>query len=153
MSYVMAVHFLFDYILLTTYHVNLSLSWTRLQLNKIVNGLEDEELLLDSILMHMGSMYSKLENVELSICFYRRSLHIMERKYGMWNFDILVALMLLPNINALGLLFFLVIFVGCFHSCILSSNFPVSSMTMLDISFVWRKCCWDCYLASFFKKL
>ncbi|EYU25245.1 hypothetical protein ABFS82_06G019600 [Erythranthe guttata] len=51
-------------------------------LNKIVNELKDEELLLDSILMHMGSMYSKLENVELSICFYRRSVQIMEKKYG-----------------------------------------------------------------------
>ncbi|KAL8049429.1 hypothetical protein ABFX02_06G020100 [Erythranthe guttata] len=32
--------------------------------------------------MHMGSMYSKLEKVELSICFYRRSVQIMEKKYG-----------------------------------------------------------------------
>ncbi|PIN27102.1 Kinesin light chain [Handroanthus impetiginosus] len=51
-------------------------------LYKIVNGLKDDELLLDSILMHMGRIYAKLEKYELSIGFYRRSLQIMERKYG-----------------------------------------------------------------------
>ncbi|KAL3846165.1 hypothetical protein ACJIZ3_003568 [Penstemon smallii] len=51
-------------------------------LYKIVNGIKDEELLLDSILMHMGSMYAKLEKYETSISFYRRSLKIMEGKYG-----------------------------------------------------------------------
>ncbi|KAK6135326.1 hypothetical protein DH2020_030914 [Rehmannia glutinosa] len=51
-------------------------------LHKIVTGLKDEEPLLDSILMHMGSMHAKLEKFDLSVCFYRRSLQIMERKYG-----------------------------------------------------------------------
>ncbi|KAG8381126.1 hypothetical protein BUALT_Bualt06G0090000 [Buddleja alternifolia] len=51
-------------------------------LHQIVTGLKDEELLLDSILMHMGSMYAKLEKFDLSISFYRRSLQIMESKYG-----------------------------------------------------------------------
>ncbi|XP_073032745.1 uncharacterized protein [Primulina eburnea] len=54
-------------------------------LYKIVNGLKDEELLLDSILVHMGSMHEKLENFEKSIYFYRRSLEIMERKFGLNN--------------------------------------------------------------------
>ncbi|KZV46055.1 nephrocystin-3 [Dorcoceras hygrometricum] len=49
---------------------------------KIVNELKDEEPYLDSILMHMGSMHSKLEDFEKSITFYRRSLEIMERKFG-----------------------------------------------------------------------
>ncbi|KAL3630712.1 hypothetical protein CASFOL_023696 [Castilleja foliolosa] len=51
-------------------------------LYKIVIGLNDEELLLDSILMHMGSMCAKLEKFELSVQFYSRSLQILERKYG-----------------------------------------------------------------------
>ncbi|KAL2226944.1 UNVERIFIED_CONTAM: hypothetical protein Sindi_2053100 [Sesamum indicum] len=51
-------------------------------LHEIVNELKDEELLLDSILMHMGSINAKLEKFELSISFYRRSLQIMETKYG-----------------------------------------------------------------------
>ncbi|KAL6533337.1 hypothetical protein OROMI_027449 [Orobanche minor] len=51
-------------------------------LHKIVIGLNDEEMFLDSILMHMGSMYAKLEKFELSVSFYKRSLQILERKYG-----------------------------------------------------------------------
>ncbi|KAL6541491.1 hypothetical protein OROGR_010977 [Orobanche gracilis] len=51
-------------------------------LHKIVIGLNDEETFLDSILMHMGSMYAKLEKFELSVSFYKRSLQILERKYG-----------------------------------------------------------------------
>lgn len=51
-------------------------------LHKIVNALNDEEPLFDSILMHMGNIYAKLEKFELSLSFYRRSLQIMERKYG-----------------------------------------------------------------------
>ncbi|XP_057798734.1 uncharacterized protein LOC131014697 [Salvia miltiorrhiza] len=51
-------------------------------LHKIVNALNDEEPLIDSILMHMGNIYAKLEKLELSINFYQRSLQIMERKYG-----------------------------------------------------------------------
>lgn len=63
--------------ILTTYNVSLSL-----QLHKIVNALNDDEPLVDSILLHMGNIYAKLEKFELSISFYRRSLRIMERKYG-----------------------------------------------------------------------
>ncbi|KAH6804103.1 Tetratricopeptide repeat superfamily protein [Perilla frutescens var. frutescens] len=51
-------------------------------MHKIVNTLDDEEPLFDSILMHMANIYAKLEKFELSIHFYRRSLQIMERKYG-----------------------------------------------------------------------
>ncbi|XP_042000915.1 nephrocystin-3-like isoform X2 [Salvia splendens] len=51
-------------------------------LHKIVNVINDEEQLIDSILMHMGNIYAKLEKFELSINFYQRSLQIMERKYG-----------------------------------------------------------------------
>ncbi|KAL0317986.1 UNVERIFIED_CONTAM: hypothetical protein Sangu_2212900 [Sesamum angustifolium] len=51
-------------------------------LHEIVTELKDDEMLLDSILMHMGSIHAKLEKFELSISFYRRSLQIMETKYG-----------------------------------------------------------------------
>ncbi|XP_051138013.1 uncharacterized protein LOC127256193 [Andrographis paniculata] len=52
------------------------------ELHKIVNELNDDEMLVDSILMHMGSIYAKLEKFDLSICVYRRCLQIMESKYG-----------------------------------------------------------------------
>ncbi|XP_052202771.1 uncharacterized protein LOC127807630 isoform X2 [Diospyros lotus] len=51
-------------------------------LNDVVDGLEDGEPLLDSILMHMGSMYSTMGKFEKSMLAYRRSLEILEREYG-----------------------------------------------------------------------
>lgn len=53
-----------------------------------MNALNDEEPLIDSILMHMGNIYAKMEKFELSIYFYRRSVQIMERKYGRLNIEI-----------------------------------------------------------------
>ncbi|KAK2992754.1 hypothetical protein RJ640_023267 [Escallonia rubra] len=51
-------------------------------LNKVVDGLTDDEPILDSVLMHMGSMYSALGKFEQSILLYRRALAIIEREYG-----------------------------------------------------------------------
>ncbi|KAM3381783.1 nephrocystin-3 isoform X2 [Capsicum galapagoense] len=51
-------------------------------LSEIVGDLKDEEPLLDSILTHMGNMYEKLENFEMSICLYRRAVKVLERLYG-----------------------------------------------------------------------
>ncbi|THG19417.1 hypothetical protein TEA_003888 [Camellia sinensis var. sinensis] len=58
-------------------------------LDEVVDGLKDDELLLDSVLTHMGSMYSALGKFEDSMLAYRRSLEILEREYGksnLWNF-------------------------------------------------------------------
>lgn len=52
------------------------------QLSEIVDDLKDEEPLLDSILTHMGNMYEKLENFEMSICLYGRAVKVVERLYG-----------------------------------------------------------------------
>ncbi|GER34298.1 RNA-binding KH domain-containing protein [Striga asiatica] len=52
------------------------------ELSEIVISLRDDELFLDIILMHMGSMYHTLENFEFSIHSYRRCKQILERKYG-----------------------------------------------------------------------
>ncbi|KAL3524423.1 hypothetical protein ACH5RR_017257 [Cinchona calisaya] len=52
------------------------------RLKKVANGLKDDEPLLDSILLHMGNMYEKLEKFELAINQYGRALNIIERKYG-----------------------------------------------------------------------
>lgn len=52
------------------------------QLSEIVGDLKDEEPLLDSILTHMGNMYEKLENFEMSICLYGRAVKVVERLYG-----------------------------------------------------------------------
>ncbi|XP_028104668.1 uncharacterized protein LOC114303718 isoform X4 [Camellia sinensis] len=51
-------------------------------LDEVVDGLKDDELLLDSVLTHMGSMYSALGKFEDSMLAYRRSLEILEREYG-----------------------------------------------------------------------
>ncbi|KAF3672315.1 hypothetical protein FXO37_07580 [Capsicum annuum] len=51
-------------------------------LSEIVGDLKDEEPLLDSILTHMGNMYEKLENFEMSICLYRRAVKVLEGLYG-----------------------------------------------------------------------
>ncbi|KAL2558740.1 Tetratricopeptide repeat (TPR)-like superfamily protein [Forsythia ovata] len=69
-------------------------------LNKIVNELKDQEPLLDSVLLHMGSMYAKLEKFELSIHFYRRSLKIMEKIYG--NSSSILAMPFLGMAKVLG---------------------------------------------------
>ncbi|CAN4089540.1 unnamed protein product [Withania somnifera] len=51
-------------------------------LSGIVSDLKDEEPLLDSILTHMGNMYEKLENFEMSICLYGRAVKAVGRLYG-----------------------------------------------------------------------
>ncbi|XP_057951817.1 uncharacterized protein LOC131146310 isoform X2 [Malania oleifera] len=54
-------------------------------LNEVVSGLKNEEPLLDSVLVHMGSMYSVLGKFEKSMLMYRRVLDILERTYGKSN--------------------------------------------------------------------
>ncbi|KAL3342291.1 hypothetical protein AABB24_026355 [Solanum stoloniferum] len=51
-------------------------------LSEVVDDLKDEEPLLDLILTHMGNMYEKLENFEMSICVYGRAVKVVERLYG-----------------------------------------------------------------------
>ncbi|XP_059629009.1 uncharacterized protein LOC132271592 isoform X2 [Cornus florida] len=51
-------------------------------LNEVVDGLKGDEPLLDSILTHMGSMYSTLGKSEKSMLAYMRVLEILERVYG-----------------------------------------------------------------------
>ncbi|KAL6972111.1 hypothetical protein U1Q18_031797 [Sarracenia purpurea var. burkii] len=61
-------------------------------LNDVVDGLKDDEPLLDSILIHMGSMHSNLGEFEKSMLAYSRSVEILERKHGksnLWNFVML----------------------------------------------------------------
>ena len=52
------------------------------QMDKIVDGLKDDEPLLDSVLMHMGSIYSTMGKFEKSMLTYRRALGILEITYG-----------------------------------------------------------------------
>ncbi|CAM9003626.1 unnamed protein product [Rhodiola kirilowii] len=55
------------------------------ELRSIVDGLKDDEPILDSILMHMGSMYSAMGNFEQSIDMYKRAIRILECLYGKEN--------------------------------------------------------------------
>lgn len=52
------------------------------QLNSVAADLKENEPLLDSILIHMGNMYEKLENFEIAINLYRRAISVTEMKYG-----------------------------------------------------------------------
>ncbi|XP_034202268.1 nephrocystin-3 isoform X4 [Prunus dulcis] len=51
-------------------------------LNEVVDSLKDDEPLLDSVLVHMGSMYSTLGKFEKSMSAYRRAIGNMEHIYG-----------------------------------------------------------------------
>ncbi|KAL9237429.1 hypothetical protein vseg_011978 [Gypsophila vaccaria] len=51
------------------------------EMSKIVDSLDDEERLLDSVLVHMGEMYSAIENSQKSIFTYKRALKIMDVLY------------------------------------------------------------------------
>ncbi|CAN6705952.1 unnamed protein product [Malus baccata var. baccata] len=52
------------------------------QLNEVVDSVKDGEPLLDSVLVHMGSMYSTLGKFEKSMSAYRRAVSNMENRYG-----------------------------------------------------------------------
>lgn len=51
-------------------------------MDNIVDGVKDDEPLLDSVLMHMGSVYSTMGKFEKSMLLYRRALEILEKTYG-----------------------------------------------------------------------
>lgn len=51
-------------------------------MDDIVSCLKDDEPLLDSVLQHMGSMYSILGKFEKSMLAFQRALGILERNYG-----------------------------------------------------------------------
>uniref|UniRef100_A0A2P2J5C7 MalT-like TPR region domain-containing protein n=3 Tax=Rhizophora mucronata TaxID=61149 RepID=A0A2P2J5C7_RHIMU len=51
-------------------------------LSEVVNGLRDDEHLLDSVLMHMGSMYATLGKYEKSLLVYQRAVAILESRHG-----------------------------------------------------------------------
>lgn len=51
-------------------------------MEKIVDGLKDDEPFLDSVLMHMGSAYSILGRPQKSMLMYQRALEILEITYG-----------------------------------------------------------------------
>ncbi|KAH9780149.1 TPR REGION domain-containing protein [Citrus sinensis] len=66
----------------------------------IVDSLKDDEPLLDAILLHMGSMYSTLENYEKSMLVYQRVINVLESRYG--KTSILLVTSLLGMAKVLG---------------------------------------------------
>lgn len=52
------------------------------KLNEVVDSLKDDEPLLSSILIHMGSIYSALGKFEKSMVVFQRVLDILESTYG-----------------------------------------------------------------------
>lgn len=55
-------------------------------MKEVVDALKDDAPCLDSILMHMGSMYSTLGKFDKSLDTYHRAINIMKRTYGEWSF-------------------------------------------------------------------
>ncbi|XP_010267554.1 PREDICTED: nephrocystin-3 isoform X2 [Nelumbo nucifera] len=51
-------------------------------MNEIVCSVKNSEPLLDSLLMHMGSMYTALGKFDNAMLVYRRGLEILENLYG-----------------------------------------------------------------------
>ncbi|ESQ43200.1 hypothetical protein EUTSA_v10013148mg [Eutrema salsugineum] len=51
-------------------------------INKIVDKLKDTEPLLDSVLMHVGSMYSALGMFENAVLAHQRAVSILEIRFG-----------------------------------------------------------------------
>ncbi|KAF8110554.1 hypothetical protein N665_0082s0023 [Sinapis alba] len=54
-------------------------------ISKIADKLKDSEPLLDSVLMHVGSMYSALEMFENALLAHQRAVSILENTYGECN--------------------------------------------------------------------
>ncbi|XP_077226876.1 tetratricopeptide repeat (TPR)-like superfamily protein isoform X4 [Tasmannia lanceolata] len=52
------------------------------ELREIVDNAQNDEQFLDSILMHMGSMYATLGKFEDAMLVYQRGLEILERLFG-----------------------------------------------------------------------
>ncbi|XP_010520962.1 PREDICTED: nephrocystin-3 [Tarenaya hassleriana] len=51
-------------------------------IDRIVDGLKDDEPLLDSVLVHLGSMYSVVGKFENAILVHQRVVGILEGRYG-----------------------------------------------------------------------
>lgn len=49
---------------------------------KVVDSLKDNEPFLDSVLLHMGIMYSTLRKFEKSMSVYKRAIDIIDKKSG-----------------------------------------------------------------------
>lgn len=60
------------------------------QMKEVVDNLKDDAPRLDSILMHMGSMYATLSKFEKSLDVYQRAVYIMERTYGEYIFQLVI---------------------------------------------------------------
>jgi len=59
-------------------------------MKEVVDNLKDDAPRLDSILMHMGSMYATLSKFEKSLDVYQRAVYIMERTYGEYIFQLVI---------------------------------------------------------------
>lgn len=51
-------------------------------MKEVVDNLKDDAPHIDSILVHMGSLYVKLSEFEKSLNAYQRAVYIMEKTYG-----------------------------------------------------------------------
>lgn len=70
-------------------------------LNEIVVGLHDAKPILDSILMHMGSMYMTLGKFEDAMHVYERGLNILEKEVGNYSPTLITPLMGMAKVSRL----------------------------------------------------
>ncbi|XP_010671417.1 uncharacterized protein LOC104888218 isoform X2 [Beta vulgaris subsp. vulgaris] len=66
-------------------------------MNKIIDCLDDDEMLLDSVLLHMGSMYTSLGKSEKSMVMYQRALKVLEKLHGKDSIFLVTPLLGLAN--------------------------------------------------------
>ncbi|XP_064954769.1 uncharacterized protein LOC103975477 isoform X1 [Musa acuminata AAA Group] len=64
-----------------------------MQLKDIVGELHDDIPLMDSILMHMGSMCNTMGKFEEAICLYARGIKIIEQEFGTYSPFLITPLM------------------------------------------------------------
>ncbi|KAH9621521.1 hypothetical protein KSS87_019334 [Heliosperma pusillum] len=67
-------------------------------MSKIIDSLDDDEMILDSVLVHMGSMYSAIGNFRKSISMYERALKIVDNVYGEHNIFLVTPLLGLAKV-------------------------------------------------------
>lgn len=59
-------------------------------MKEVVDSLKDDAPHLDSILMHMGSMYATLNKFEEALDTYQRAVYIVEKTYGECIFQLVM---------------------------------------------------------------
>jgi hypothetical protein len=78
------------------------------QLQEVVDTLKDDAPHLDSILMHMGSMYATLNKFEESYDMYQRAVYNVEKNFGKCTHSVC-------NVKSYFIIYYLPAIIGCWY--------------------------------------